>query len=100
MTENSQARLNATLYLTLVPMGGLIVPMGLLWGLKQALTVHGGLVAALEQRRQMACRTFVLNKRGPGIHDDHETKLNRPFSLVSYRFRQTGSKINAKGVER
>jgi len=42
MAEDSVTRFNASLYLTIVPMLGLVVPLGLLWGLQKALTVHGG----------------------------------------------------------
>lgn len=42
LDENSVERFNAALYLTLVPMSGLVVPLGLLWGIQQALLAHGG----------------------------------------------------------
>ena len=42
LLDNSVIRLNARVYLTIVPMLGLVVPLGLLWGLQKALTIHGG----------------------------------------------------------
>lgn len=42
MDNDSVVRFNAALYLTLVPMSGLVIPVGLLWGLYQALLAHDG----------------------------------------------------------
>jgi hypothetical protein len=42
LADDSDARISATVYLSVVPMLGLVMPLILLWGLQWALTIHGG----------------------------------------------------------
>ncbi|MCB1736605.1 MAG: hypothetical protein KDI42_00615 [Gammaproteobacteria bacterium] len=42
MDGHAVHRFNAGLYLTLVPMSGLVLPMAVMWGLFQLLAAHGG----------------------------------------------------------